>query len=111
MWRLFNFYFGYDYVAWANVADNGIARVHVDGLGRVFYWRYKSTRVADIIVEPSQVIWLTCSPNKYFGSGTDGSPTEKRSGAKNGWGEAVNSNDVLGGYARNCNEQRKRTRS
>ena len=91
MWRLFNFYFGYDYVAWANSADNGIARVHVDGIGRAFYWRYKSTRVADIIVEPKQVIWLTCSPNKYFGSGTD-------------------SNDVLGGYARNCNEQRKRTR-
>lgn len=83
MWKLLNFFFGYDYVVWANVADKGIARVHVDGLGRVFYWRYKSMRVADIIVEPKQVIWLTCSPNKYFGSGN----------------------------ARNCNEQRKRTRS
>ena len=98
MWKLLNFYLGYDYVAWANSADSGIARVHVDGLGRVFYWRYKSTRVADIIAEPERVIWLTCSPNKYFGSGTEGSPAE-------------NSNDVLGGYARNCNEQRKRTRS
>lgn len=81
MWKLLNFFFGYDYVAWANFADDGIARVHVDGLGRVFYWRYKCTRVTDIIVEPEQVIWLTCSPNKYFGSGTEGSPAEKQSGA------------------------------
>ena len=33
---------------------------------RVFYWRYKVTKVVDIIEDPAKVIWLTCSPDKYF---------------------------------------------
>lgn len=66
MYRLLHRLFGWDYIAWENNADEGIARVHVDGGGRVFYWRYKSTNVADIIKRPEQVLWLTCKPEKYF---------------------------------------------
>ena len=69
MWRVLHSLFGWDYVAWRNSADRGIARVHVDGMGRVFYWRYKSTRLADLILEPEQVIWLTCRPEKYIARG------------------------------------------
>ena len=66
IYKLLNKLFGWDYIQWENSADQGIARVHVDGLNRVFYWRYKSTKVVDIILDPAKVIWLTCSPNKYF---------------------------------------------
>lgn len=66
MYRLMHFLFGFDYVQWQNAVDQGVARVHVDGLGRVFYWRYRSTKVADVITRPDQVLWLTCHPEKYF---------------------------------------------
>ena len=65
-YRAFNWLFGWDYVQWWNVCDSGIARVHVDGTGRVFYWRYKNIAVADVIRKPDQVLWLTCSPDKYL---------------------------------------------
>ena len=66
IYKLLNKLFGWDYVQWKNFADQGIARVHVDGMRRVFYWRYKVTKVVDIIEDPAKVIWLTCSPDKYF---------------------------------------------
>lgn len=65
LYKLLNRIFGWDYIAWGNCADQGIARVHVDYTGRVFYWRYKSIKVADDI-NPARVRWLTCSPRKYF---------------------------------------------
>ena len=58
--------FGWDYIQWHNFADRGIARVRVDGMGRVWYWRYRSIKLADIIRKPDEVLWLTCSPVKYF---------------------------------------------
>lgn len=58
--------FGWDYIQWRNGVDEGVARVRVDGMGRVWYWRYRSTKVADFISKPEQVLWLTCSPDKYF---------------------------------------------
>ena len=63
---LLNKLFGWDYVVWNNSADNGIARVRRDGMGRIWYWRYRMISVADFITDPSKVIWLTCSPTKYF---------------------------------------------
>ena len=66
MWRILHHLFGWDYVAWRNSADQGIARVHVDGMGRVYYWRYKCIASADFITEPERVIWLTCGPEKYI---------------------------------------------
>lgn len=71
MYRLLHFFFGWDYIAWANSVDSGVARVHVDGAGLVFYWRYKSTHVADQIRADSPVLWLTCSPRKYFPTGEE----------------------------------------
>lgn len=66
MWKLMHRLFGHDYVAWSNSADQGVARVFTDGLGRAYYWRYKNVRVADVIKSPEQVIWLTCDPQKYM---------------------------------------------
>lgn len=66
MYRLLHWLFGWDYIQWSNSAHQGVARVYVDGMGRVFYWRYKVTKLVDIIQKPEQVIWLTCEPDKYF---------------------------------------------
>lgn len=66
MWKLFNLIFGWDYVAWENCADQGIARVRRGGNGQVYYWRYRCIKVADRILEANQVIWLTCEPSKYM---------------------------------------------
>lgn len=65
-YKLKHFLFGWDYIVWKNSADGGIARVHVDKTGRVWYWRYKITRLIDYIDSPSQVHWLTCHPSKYM---------------------------------------------
>lgn len=66
MWQLMHRLFGWDYIAWRNSVDQGVARVQKDGLGRVWYWRYRSTSVADFVVKPEHVLWLTCRPEKYF---------------------------------------------
>ncbi len=64
IYQLLNRLFGWDYVYWSNSADEGIARVHLINDG-VFYWRYKNTKVLDEIIDIDQVVWLTCSPEKY----------------------------------------------
>lgn len=66
IYTILHLLFGWDYIQWRNSVDQGIARVRTDGFGRVWYWRYASTRVADVIATPEQVLWLTCSPDKYF---------------------------------------------
>jgi len=66
IYKLLNKKFGWDYIAWENCAGGGIARVHRSPDGRVYYWRYKCTRVADIIETKDQVLWLTCEPEKYL---------------------------------------------
>lgn len=67
MWKLWNKLFGWDYVAWENSADQGVARVYQDGAGIAYYFRYPSIRLADRILKTNQVIWLTCKPSKYMG--------------------------------------------
>jgi len=67
IYKILHLLFGWDYIQWENSADEGIARVFVEGSGRVVYWRYRTTKVMDEIREPEQVKWLTCSPGKYFG--------------------------------------------
>jgi hypothetical protein len=66
IYNILHLLFGWDYIHWSHAADRGIARVRVDGLGRVWYWRYRSIKLADLIAKPEQVLWLTCAPNKYF---------------------------------------------
>lgn len=68
LYKLLNKVFGWDYVAWANTADAGIARVHLDGEGKPYYWQYKLTKVIRQIPNDrhDQVVWLTCSPDKYI---------------------------------------------
>ena len=66
IYKLLNKLFGWDYIQWSNSAADGVARVHVDGMRRVWYWQYKSIKATNIIEDPAKVLWLTCSPNKYF---------------------------------------------
>jgi len=61
-----NFLFGFDYIYWKNSADHGVARVHKNKDGVVWYWRYKITSLIDKIENEDDVIWLTCSKYKYF---------------------------------------------
>lgn len=65
MYRVLHLLFGWDYIHWRNTADSGVARIRRDHAGRVWYWRYWLTNVADRVVDPSAVLWLTCSPAKY----------------------------------------------
>ena len=66
IYKLLNYLFGWDYIAWSNCADSGIARVHYGYDGTAWYWRYKTTKVIDKIHNPKHVTWLTCYPNKYI---------------------------------------------
>lgn len=68
MYKLFNYLFGWDYIAWKNSADSGIARVRLDGEGNPYYFRYESIGFVDKLpADRGQTItWLTCSPSKYI---------------------------------------------
>ena len=66
IYKLLNKLFGWNYIYWRNSADQGVARVFVSRDGKVYYWRYKTTKVMDIITDPKDVVWLTCHPDKYF---------------------------------------------
>lgn len=63
--------FGWDYVQWDNGFSGRIYRVHIDGMGRPFYWQYKSIYTVQVIHTPEEVVWLTCKPEKYLTSGGD----------------------------------------
>ena len=71
MYKMLNKLMGWEYIQWKNSCGSGVARVHVDGAGRVFYWRYKGIKCADVITDPSHVLWLTCSPDKFFPSNVE----------------------------------------
>lgn len=67
MYKLLHKLFGWDYIAWQNSADNGIARVRTGGDGTSYYFRYKVTQLIDLIKTPESVkVWLTCPSSKYF---------------------------------------------
>ena len=66
MYKLLHMLFGWDYIAWSNSADSGIARVYLNPDGVAWYWRYKGTMLIDEIHTADQVIWLTCKSNNYI---------------------------------------------
>lgn len=66
MYKILHWLFGWDYIAWENSWDEGIAKVHVSANGRVWYWRYRNIAVWDEIKASDQVLWLTCHPDKYL---------------------------------------------
>jgi hypothetical protein len=66
MYKILNKLFGWDYVFWRNSVDSGIARIRKAPDGKVWYWRYWSIDLMDIVAEPKQVTWLTCLPEKYL---------------------------------------------
>lgn len=67
MWKykLLNKMFGWDYIQWKNNADQGISRVHIGFNGEAYYWRYKTTKLADKPNKSGEVIWLTCPASKF----------------------------------------------
>lgn len=65
---IFNKLFGWDYIYWRNSADQGIARVHTSPEGVIYYYRYKLTKVIDVISKKDDVLWVTCESGKYFKS-------------------------------------------
>ncbi len=66
MYKLLNKLFGWDYIQWSNFADSGIARVQKDFNGKLYYFRYRSIKVIDVIHDKDNFIWLTCEPIKYI---------------------------------------------
>ncbi len=66
MYKILNLLFSWDYIAWSNFCDQGIARVRIDKNGVVYFWRYKGTLVTDRITTPENYLWLTCKPEKYI---------------------------------------------
>ena len=66
MYLLLHWLFGWDYISWRDHGYYGTARVQIDGMGRVWYWKYRSIAAPTIITDPSNVLWLTCEPQKYF---------------------------------------------
>ena len=66
-YKILNLLFGWDYVYWAEENSNGIGRVFVSKDHRVCFWQI--SRRFDklvLIMYPEKIIWLTCSPDKYF---------------------------------------------
>ena len=66
MWRIWNKLFGWDYIFWQNYVDRGIAKVYKDGKNNPYYFQYKLLNLIQPIRKESDVIWLTCKPNKYI---------------------------------------------
>ena len=67
MWKVLHKLFGWDYISWKNTADNGIARVVALPDGTIGYWRYKNTKLFDVINElETRIVWLTCPRSKYI---------------------------------------------
>lgn len=66
IYKLLHKLFGWDYVQFEKGMYGGISRVQLDGMKRPWYWRFKSSKIGEIIRKPEDVIWLTCSPDKYF---------------------------------------------
>ena len=71
MYKILNWLFGWDYIAWdyctLSVDDSGIARVYINPDGDVWYWKYKRLGHHNIITSKDDVLWLTCSSDKYMG--------------------------------------------
>ena len=66
MWRLLHYLFGWDYIAWKEIGSEGISRVHHGHNGKPWYFRFTTLDVVDEIEDPNQVVWLTCSSDKYM---------------------------------------------
>lgn len=62
MYNVFNYLFGWDYVAWKIGCVQGVSRVFTLPDGKVYY-RYVWFNE---VTPTSRVIWLTCKPEKYF---------------------------------------------
>lgn len=56
----------WDFIHWNNGMYEGNSRVRKTPDGTVYYYEYWTLSIIKTITEPKQVIWLTCSPDKYL---------------------------------------------
>jgi len=72
LYKILNWIFGWDYVAWKNENDSrmrGIVRIFIDGTGKCrydknIYMNFEANFVE--IKNADEVVWLTCKPEKYL---------------------------------------------
>lgn len=65
LYQLLNMLFGWDYISFDTGMKFGVARVHKTPDGQIFYWEYKGIKVSRVIRRSTDVLWLTCKPEKY----------------------------------------------
>lgn len=70
IFRVLNFFLGWDYVSWDTALSCGVSRVYKSHDGIVYYFKCKYQKSVKVIHHPNEVIWLTCHPNKYFEDST-----------------------------------------
>lgn len=66
IYKILNKLFGWDYI-YHNagvLGANGSFRVFKTLDGRIAFWKYDD--YLHFIKDPSEVVWLTCKPSKYF---------------------------------------------
>lgn len=64
-YKILNMLFGWDYVVWKPFLVSGVSRIHQEkGTGRVYYFQ-QHNKAYEIVTSKNQVVWLTCSPEKY----------------------------------------------
>ena len=67
VYKVLHLLLGWDYIVWETSCARGIARIYKAANGDVFYWQYKSLKLARKITSRDSVqIWLTCEPSKYL---------------------------------------------
>ncbi len=65
MYKLWHKLFGWDYIYWEEPWASGICRIHIDGEGNPYFYKYKSIKVLNWIKETEYIRWLTCNREKY----------------------------------------------
>lgn len=73
MYKILNWLFGWDYILWSNSwacldeLAGGVSRLHRDIEGNLWYHvKGEGWSGIRVVEKPSHVLWLTCSPSKYF---------------------------------------------
>lgn len=66
MYKILNWLFGWDYIYLEDSYGQGISRVKKDAEGNPIYTPNFIFPRIEKIYNPDNVIWLTCSREKYF---------------------------------------------
>ena len=64
IYKILNKLFGWDFIYWKNSASQGVSRIRTDYYGNPYYIWSVGVRVR--ITVKDQVMWITCSAEKYL---------------------------------------------